>query len=387
MYNKKIDNLDVCIINNISLNIDNTQKMSESEFILINYPQPHISISKFITNNKISEYNNDVVSCSDTYNTKSFLDCASVRSDPTYNTKSFLDCASVRSDPTYNTKEILDCASDILIIDDRQYEVITDEPLARKRFDNTNYIPISKSSSYQDLSKLEFNNLDDLDNLDDWDDKELMADYILDTQYLIPFTPPTVEENFYKNFYEKLELDEVAKSSNYDNECFCHYCKNYLVLPQFEILNFLDSHFTLNKNSKYLILVFRLCPEIFSDCDILTNKYLKKYIMNYLNLYNLIYDSTENFKNIVINQYFSKISNSFNSHIYEILFHQSNLKYIDYVKCDSCKNYMCPKHTYLSNCYFAKCKCCNTKSWTICGWCKPGFNEEIACKYLHQYAT
>jgi hypothetical protein len=319
----------------------------------------------------MSEYNNHVVSCSETYNTKSFLDCALDIKDQTYNTKSFLDCALDIKDPTHIDHLIIDD----LIIDDLQYEVITDEPLARKRFDNTNGIPIS--SSYQDLSKLEFG------GTNDWDDKELMDDYILDTQCYDPSVLSVAQENFYKNFYEKTELEESAKSSNYENECFCHYCKNYLVLPQFEILNFLNSHFTLNKNSKYLILVFRLCPDIFSDCDILTNKYLKRYIMNYLNLSNIIADSTENFKNIVINQYLSKISNSFNSHIYEILFHQSNLKYIDYVKCDSCKNYMCPKHTYLSNCYFAKCKYCNTKTWTICGWCKPGFNEEIACKYLH----
>ena len=361
MYNKKIDNFDVCIINNISLNIDNTKKMSKSKSILINYPNLHISTSKLIINNKISDHNNQVVSCSEMNNDKSFLDCV-------------LD---IKDQMSY---------IDHLIIDDLQYGVITDEPLARKRFDNTNGIPISSSSSssssssYQDLSKLEFR------EMDDWDDKELMDDYILDTPYYDSFAPCIVQETFYKSFYEKTELEEFAKSSNYDNECFCHYCKNYLVLPQFEILNFLNSHFTLNKNSKYLILVFRLCPDIFLDYDILTNKYLKRYILNFLNITNVIYDSIENFKDIVINQYFSKVSNSVNSHIYEILFHQSNLKYIDYVKCDSCKNYMCPKHIHLSNCYFAKCKCCNIKSWTICGWCKPEFNEKIACKYLHQQA-
>lgn len=392
MYNKKIDILGVCNANK-SVNIDNTKKMSESELIFINYPQSHISTKEFITNKDSSLF---------TYGEPAEYDsCSNYKSHVVSCSESYIDN---------------------LITDKQQYEVITDEPLARKRTYATNDNPISKSSSYQDLSTLDFDDIDDieeikdiediediedvediegikvptklkeikkieyikvLDDLDDWDDKEIMDDYILNSEYFDSAALSIIQDKIYKNFYEKLEMKESDKSSNYDNECFCHYCKKYLVLPQYEILNFLNSHFTFNKNSKYLILVFRLCPDIFLDHDIFKNKYLKKYIMDYLGV-NIVSESTEFFKDVIINQYFSKISNSCNSHVYETLFHQPNLKYIDYVKCDSCKNYMCPKHTYLSNCYFAKCKCCDTKGWSICGWCKPGFNEEIACKYLHR---
>ncbi len=229
----------------------------------------------------------------------------------------------------------------------------------------------------------EIENLCELDELTELN--ELKKD-ILSSNYSESALYNIVQKDFYKIFYERPEQEEIYKSSNYNNQFFCYYCKNYLVLAESEITLFLKIHMLLNLNSKYLILVFRLRPNIFLNYDIMMNKYLRKYIMNYLNLTDEIFDNkADNYFNdmIILNQYFTIINKSVNAHIFEILFHQLNLKYCDYLKCDSCKNYMCPKHIYLANCYFAKCKICNSNNWTICGWCKPNFNEENACEYIH----
>jgi hypothetical protein len=113
------------------------------------------------------------------------------------------------------------------------------------------------------------------------------------------------------------------------------------------------------------------------------NIYLKKYILDYLKINN--YDSeTFNINLAIKSQYYNAIANTLNIHVYENQFHQSNLKYEDYLKCDYCKCYLCPKHIYLSNCYFSTCNICKEKKWSICGWCKPTFSEQIGCKYLHK---
>ncbi len=194
-------------------------------------------------------------------------------------------------------------------------------------------------------------------------------------------------ENILINFYEKEEDIEIKNSINYDNEHFCFYCKNYMVLPEYEIINFLNLHLTQKKYSKYLMVVFRLCPNVFSYQRAMENKYLRKYIHNYLNLEEVEFNDPNEkmLKELVIfSQYEIKTKQCNSSHIYENLFHQPNLKYIDYLKCDSCKNYVCPMHVYLSKFNFRDCDICKTKKWSICGWCKYNFNEELACKYIHQ---
>lgn len=194
-------------------------------------------------------------------------------------------------------------------------------------------------------------------------------------------------ENILVNFYEKEEDVEIKKSINYDNQHFCFYCKNYMVLPECEIINFLNYHLTQKKYSKYLMLVFRLCPNIFSYQYVMLNKYLRKHIHNYLNLEEIEFnDRNEKMLKelVILCQYEIKTKNFNSSYIYENLFYQPNLKYIDYLKCDSCKNYVCPMHVYLSKFNFRECNICKIKKWSICGWCKYNFNEELACKYIHQ---
>lgn len=232
----------------------------------------------------------------------------------------------------------------------------------------------------QDEKEIDY--IDELTELDELTEQNELKKDMVSSNY----SESTLYYILQKDFYTRPEREEIYKSSNYNNHCFCYYCKNYLVLAESEISLFLNLHMILKKNSKYLILVFRLCPNIFLNYDIMINKYLRKYILNYLNLPDEKFDNKcDNYFNnmMILNQYFSIINKSTNAHIFENLFHQPNLKYGDYLKCDSCKNYMCPKHIYLANCYFAKCKICNSNNWTICGWCKPNFNEEYACEYIH----
>lgn len=260
--------------------------------------------------------------------------------------------------------------------------------------ENINSVVISCSDFFEDNieneltvnnEKFDFINYENnLFNLDDDEDDE---DIYLD---LTNNFNKEIDLNFEKitiDFYQREEDSEIKKSINYENENFCFYCKNYLVLPDYEIKNFLNFHLVQKKYSKYLILVFRLCPNIFSYINVMENKYLRKYIYNYLDIQDIVIDDKDiKFSNDIniYNHYQLKNNHQTKEYIYENLFHQPNLKYTDYVKCDSCKHYLCPMHTYLSKFYFNKCDSCNNKTWTICGWCKYSFNEGLACEYIHK---
>lgn len=256
-------------------------------------------------------------------------------------------------------------------------EIELDEPLKRCRTNTTGILP-------EHNKRMEINDFNDdvIVNIRDteYDDVDIL-DFLLCEQR--PMTP-SVEE-MYKEIYERSESEDIKSSIDYDNMKFCYCCEQNLILPIYEITNFIRHHLLLNKYSKYLIIVFRLCPTIFLDYDVSENKHLKKYILDYISSKDKCEIDTGNsiFANLnLVNQYELCTRKSSNSHIFEILFHQENLKYTDYIKCDSCKQYLCPMHTYLGNCIYKKCNYCD-KRWTICGWCKSEFNEEYACKYIH----
>jgi hypothetical protein len=223
------------------------------------------------------------------------------------------------------------------------------------------------------------NNLSDEHIYDETDELSIINYYYEDNNLK--------KKELLKLYYNETESEIITKSSNYNNEFFCNYCKNHMLLPDCEIDTFLYDHFMWNKKPKslkYLYLVFRLSPHIFNREQIMTNKYLRKYIIDYLHVDNTYFHKQHIINDLILlNKYFEQVSNCSNLFIFENLFHQPNLTYIDYLKCDSCKNYMCPKHTYLANCYFATCSYCNIKKWTICGWCKLHFDEKYACKYIH----
>lgn len=374
MYNKKIDIFDICTIsnstiNNMTTNIIETNKLPENGIIAITYPHLYsltsdlkndiISEEQSITNMAIMKYKKENMSEIDLLD-----DCLDECSDKWLD--NFYDVMSEFDE------ENIDFATYNVINYDQHVVSETDFDTIKRT------IPLNKSKSY-----VNFNECVKDDELEE---------YIL-TQDSTKSSLPTGHEEICKMFYERNEPILNTKSSDYSNESFCSCCKIYQTLPDFEIYNFLNKYLitNTNRNIKYLIIVFRLRPEIFSRCDIMMNKHLRKYIFSYLSInntnpYNLILENSEEifFKNIsVLNEYFSKITGTINTYIYENLFHQPNLNFTDYVKCDSCKNYMCPMHTYLANCYFAKCRSCNVQNWSICGWCKPGFNEDFACKYLH----
>lgn len=383
---KKIDNLDVCTIYNTTINsttinstttnIRENHKSMESDTIVINYPHSYslmadprhdiVSIGEpQIINGKKFECKKDTVLVMDSLDSLDHcLDIDSLNE----HFEDYCDTAS-ELDELIATTEVRE-TTDVNYGQHVISEIDIDMILTR---------PISRISSLININ--EFQKPDAI--------KKCISQ-TADTNHYFS----TKHEELCKLFYERDETEITVKSSDYSNESFCHYCRNHQVLPDFEIYNFLDKYLMTNTNAniKYLILVFRLRPEIFFRYDVMMNKHLRKYILSYLHLDKSILDdlnlddpSQIFLKNMnILNQYYSKVASSINSHVYENLFHQVNLKFIDYLRCDSCKNYMCPKHTYLANCYFGKCKSCEVKNWTICGWCKPSFNEDFACKYLHK---
>jgi hypothetical protein len=218
------------------------------------------------------------------------------------------------------------------------------------------------------------------EDMDELDDDFKFLDFLLNEEKQEPITLNEI----YAEFYGRGESIDIKSSTDYNNLQFCYYCKNNMVLPNTEIHNFLNTHMSFKKNSKYLNMVFRLCPNIFRNYNVMENKYIRNYILEYLNIKETYYNNLQknSFTDFdIMCQYETKTV--YNSHIYENLFYQPKLEYSDYIKCDSCKNYICPIHNYLSNCLFRDCNFC-TKKWSICGWCKGDFNEEIGCKYIHK---
>ena len=140
----------------------------------------------------------------------------------------------------------------------------------------------------------------------------------------------------------------------------------------------------LNKNNKFLIIAYRIAPEIFAYNDLSRNSVLKKLLQNncgqLTNNYKFVYPDTFS-PTYNSNLYTYNFERSFR---FSSLFYQENLGYEDYMQCDLCKKFVCPYHVYLSNFLFKHCSMCNKKKWVICGWCKFDFNEYWGCIILHQ---
>lgn len=215
-------------------------------------------------------------------------------------------------------------------------------------------------------------------NINDYD-PSLQDDYISISNYE-DFEDISLFRN--DNYDRDLVL-YTSTTTDYSNHNFCHYCRKGQIIPEFEIFNFIQHHIKLKKQSKYLIILFRLCPYAFTSFDVVSNKHLKKYMMDFLNLKNtsVITDS------MLFDIYSRKATQILSENVYENLFHQHNLNFTDYIKCDICESYICPMHIYLSNCYFAPCNLCNSKKknnkWSVCGWCKSNLNEFYYCDLLH----
>lgn len=200
------------------------------------------------------------------------------------------------------------------------------------------------------------------------------------------------EERMYKQMYESSSLESADRNTNYSNLSFCNFCRNQVVIPFSETDNFINAHRNINsiKYKKYLLPVFRLCPFLFDLDFVMSNKLLRGIVYNHLGI-------IDNFKNnplermehdvindyAVYNNYLSRIRHDKTHFVFEIYFHQPELQFSDYVKCNICKSYLCPLHFYISNSHCVGCKYCD-KKWLICSNCKPVFNEFYACKYIHK---
>ena len=287
----------------------------------------------------------------------------------------FYDLESKDNFTNINTENIK-MTSDIHSIDENnEKKEVLEQIINFEEFEEN----LKKNFSCSNLHNLQdLNKTIELNKVGDSEDE--FADFIIDN-----YVSTVNLDVLCKDFYERPEDENTRIMTNYNNQQFCYYCRNYLVLPDYEIINFLNFHLSLKKYSKYLILVFRLCPGIFMGYNILDNIQLRKFVFNCLNLNETDIDYNNYFIQFSI---YNKYKNAFDFNskhfIYENLFHQANLTFGDYIKCDSCKNYLCPMHIYLSNCHFKHCTKCHDKKWTICGWCKSSFNEELACKYIHK---
>ena len=188
-----------------------------------------------------------------------------------------------------------------------------------------------------------------------------------------------VDDKYISDYYEETAKFLEIKNTNYENSSFCYGCCNRLTIPENNINEFVINHLDFGCNKKYLLLIFIVEPTIFCGKNIFLNKHICKYIKNRLDIYDVTITSE------IFIDYLTKIQSSMvtNENIYDILFYQKNLTFVDYVKCDICKKFLCPMHIYLSAGYYSKCNKC-PKYWSICGWCKPVFYENIACKIYHK---
>jgi hypothetical protein len=156
-----------------------------------------------------------------------------------------------------------------------------------------------------------------------------------------------------------------------DNKCYC--CKNYLIiheLLQYKFIEkykknkeFLDDNIPQQLPSKYIKMLFRLKPKLFSGLNLENYKYLDSLKFNY------------------------NINNDNLSFLFETYFYQPNISYDDYIICTICLKDYCPIHTILNEFFMKKCNCCS-KYWNICAWCKNDYLfEQFDCnnKIIDEY--
>lgn len=206
-----------------------------------------------------------------------------------------------------------------------------------------------------------------------------------------------IEENpelYYENMYNRNNNQDILSqltSTNYTNTSFCFYCRSNLVIPNTEINNFIDLYIYSNKKKhiKYLLLVFRLCPNLLPFKFVMTNKILRSTIYDFLNIDDKFKNNPDERTDLdIINDYsvyntYIKNIKDIPQYIYEIYFNQPNLKFSDYIMCTICNNYICPMHIFLLDYICSSCNFCE-KKWFVCGYCRPNFNEQYACKYIHK---
>ena len=142
-------------------------------------------------------------------------------------------------------------------------------------------------------------------------------------------------------------------------ENLCAMCKKKEVIHENYLTDFITKNLNSLRGKKYLVILYRLAPSLFSNID------LSKTVLKNIN----IPLSAEN-------------SSSYDF-IYEIYFNQQNLNICDYEVCDNCKDFICPIHLKFNPIYYNKCKYCS-KSWCICMNCMCSNPEKQLCKKIHE---
>jgi len=161
-----------------------------------------------------------------------------------------------------------------------------------------------------------------------------------------------IEEDYYV-------LNIYNISSDYSNKCFCYYCINYFNIHKTDYEYLLDKYYYNNKNTKILILLYRLWTDLFMNIDISTHKVLA----------NINIPLTKSFEHWRF--------------IFDIYFYQPNLILDDYAQCDICKICICPLHQEICPFLYKKCIICNKKNWSLCGKCKNKYIPGYICNKYH----
>jgi hypothetical protein len=195
---------------------------------------------------------------------------------------------------------------------------------------------------------------------------------------------------YYKILYMPMRSNQPP--IDYSNKYYCNNCITRSILPETEIQNFLEKHkFISNKRiAKFILLVFRLCPQYMTPNYVMGNIILRNIIYSYYKIEDKFKNNPDcreyddiSYDNCLYSKYLTDMNNDVSSYIYEIYFNQPNLTYFDYIQCSTCNDNICPMHAYLSNITYTNCNYC-TKKWIICGYCKLTFNKYYACKYIHK---
>lgn len=215
--------------------------------------------------------------------------------------------------------------------------------------------------------------LDNLSNNDDDDDEFLFVDlleYNPNDTYITQENDTYINDNNlqeYNLLQEELYGLHVYNIQNdYSNKKFCFYCIYYSDIYKHDYKELLERYYYQHKYSKILLLLFRLFPSLFKNIDYSQHKILSNV------------QSMSNTMEIINNK------NEYRYHIYDIFFHQTNLYFEDYTKCDICGICACPLHEKICLFLYMKCFICKEKIWCLCSKCKVLYNPGYICSKYHK---
>ena len=138
----------------------------------------------------------------------------------------------------------------------------------------------------------------------------------------------------------------------------CYLCLNQCLIHERYIDKFITNNLHSRRNKKYVIMLFRLAPYLFSKYD-LSNSVL-----------------------CGIHIPFQELNQSYDF-IFNVYFHQPHLTFSDYEICDNCSQHICPMHQKYNPINYKRCHYC-LKGWCVCLNCMYSSSEKALCDKLHK---